>query len=92
MKLYKITDWARAYETHETRKLAALRWVPIPNAQDEHDAHSFNTLASANNAISRIVATQAEVKKSVIRDFAGVDPLRFEGHLHAEEYLTTCAE
>jgi len=34
MKVLRIKDWERNFETHETRKLRRLYWVPIPNKQD----------------------------------------------------------
>ena len=39
---YRIRDWVRFYETHETRKLVNLKWVPIPN---RHDGAGFRRLA-----------------------------------------------
>jgi len=46
MKYYRIKDWAR-YETHETRKIKTLSWVPIPN---KHDGLSFKRIAKREDA------------------------------------------
>ena len=34
MKLYRIRDWVKHFETHETRKLKRLSWVPFLNKHD----------------------------------------------------------
>lgn len=34
MLYLRVRDWAENYETAETRKLASLRWVALPNKQD----------------------------------------------------------
>ena len=47
MTLYKIARWAEIYESHETRKLKALRYVFMPNT---HDGLAFARLASQPNA------------------------------------------
>lgn len=47
MNVYKIRDWSLLFETCETRKLAHLRWVPVPN---KHDGKSFRRIASMKNA------------------------------------------
>jgi hypothetical protein len=41
MKTYRIKDWAKHYETAETRKLVSMRWVPVPN---KHDGKGFRRL------------------------------------------------
>lgn len=41
--LYRIRDWNIHYETHETRKLKNLRWIPMPN---KHDGLTFKKIAS----------------------------------------------
>lgn len=47
MTLYKIADWQKHFETHDTRKLASLRWVPLPN---KHDGLTFRHLGASKNA------------------------------------------
>lgn len=47
--LLTVTDYAEHYETAETRKLAQLRWVPVPNGIKRGysrlmDAHGFKGL------------------------------------------------
>lgn len=46
MKHYRIKDWTR-YETHETRKIKSLSWVPIPN---KHDGLAFKRIAQRPDA------------------------------------------
>lgn len=46
MTAYRIKDWSR-YETHETRKIKSLSWVPIPN---KHDGLSFKRIAMRPDA------------------------------------------
>jgi hypothetical protein len=38
---YRITNWAKSYETAETRKLKNLNWVPLPN---RHDSAGYRRL------------------------------------------------
>lgn len=38
---YRIKDWAKYYETSETRKLVRMTWVPTPN---KHDGKGFRRL------------------------------------------------
>jgi hypothetical protein len=47
MKLYRIANWHAIYETHETRKLDRLRWVPMPN---KHDGLGFRLMAAEKDA------------------------------------------
>lgn len=53
MKLYSIKDWATCYETHETKKLVALRWVPIPN---KHDGLTFRQIGQEKRAADLFAA------------------------------------
>lgn len=46
MGVYSITDWQKRYETHESRKLKRMAWVPVPNA---HDGLSFRRLIAMKN-------------------------------------------
>lgn len=32
--MLRVTDWDRLYETHQTRRLKHLQWVPVPNRMD----------------------------------------------------------
>lgn len=41
--LYRIARWNEIYETHETRKLVRLNWVPVPN---KHDGLGYRTVAA----------------------------------------------
>lgn len=43
MKLYRIAKWREVYETHETRKLVRLNWIPVPN---KHDGLGFRSIAA----------------------------------------------
>lgn len=47
MKLYSITNWGKHYETHETKKLVALKWVPFPN---KHDGLTFRKLGTERDS------------------------------------------
>jgi hypothetical protein len=42
-KIYRIACWADLYETSETRKYVALRWVPVPN---KHDGLGYRRMVS----------------------------------------------
>lgn len=41
--LYRIAKWRETYETHETRKLVRLNWIPVPN---KHDGLGFRMVAA----------------------------------------------
>lgn len=41
--LFKIRNWEFYYETHETRKLKNLRWIPMPN---KHDGLTFKKIVA----------------------------------------------
>lgn len=41
MKAYRIKDWYKLYETHDTKKLKRMTWVPIPN---KHDGEGYRTI------------------------------------------------
>jgi hypothetical protein len=45
--LYKIKDWNRYYETHETRKLKKLTWIPCPL---KHDGKGFRRIMKNENS------------------------------------------
>ena len=40
--MYRVKDWLKHYENHETRKLKTLKWVPVPN---RHDGAGFRRIA-----------------------------------------------
>lgn len=40
---YRVKDWDTFYETCETKKLAQLRWVPVPN---KHDGLGYRRIAA----------------------------------------------
>jgi uncharacterized phage protein (TIGR02220 family) len=46
VRLYKIANWEALFETYETKKLAHLKWVPVPN---KHDGLGFRRVASQKN-------------------------------------------
>lgn len=47
MTLYKIARWNEVYETHETRKLVRLNWIPVPN---KHDGLGFRMIAAEKDS------------------------------------------
>lgn len=47
VRLYRIKDWSRHYETHESRKLKRLDWVAMPN---KHDGLGFRLVAAEKDA------------------------------------------
>jgi hypothetical protein len=47
MKAYRVKNWDERYETHETRKLKTLRWVPMPN---QHDGLAYKRIAMQPDA------------------------------------------
>lgn len=53
MTLYKIRDWDKLYETHETRKLVNLRWVPV---QNNFDSLGLKRILKNKDAISIFAA------------------------------------
>src|SRR4051794_12103823 len=50
---YRIADWEAHFETDETRKRDALRWVPVPN---KHDGLGFRMIAAQKNACELLAA------------------------------------
>lgn len=53
MNLYKIARWADTYESHETKKLHALRFVLIPN---KTDGLGFRRIAAQQDAANLFAA------------------------------------
>jgi hypothetical protein len=49
MKLYTIAEWARHFETYETKKLEALKWVAVPN---KHDGLGFRSISAERDGIA----------------------------------------
>ena len=43
---FRVKDWDKFFETHESRKLKRLSWVPVPN---KHDGLGFRTLMGGQN-------------------------------------------
>lgn len=46
--MYRIRNWEELFETHESRKLKNLYWVPVPN---KHDGLHFRALIEGPNAL-----------------------------------------
>lgn len=46
--MLRIRNWNELFETHESRKLKKLHWVPIPN---KHDGLHFRALIEGQNAL-----------------------------------------
>ena len=46
MKCYRIRNWLEHYETHETKKMKCLAWLPTPN---KHDGRGFKRLMRLPN-------------------------------------------
>lgn len=42
--VYRVRDWPRHFETHESRKLKTIKWVAVPN---KHDGRGFRRLIHA---------------------------------------------
>jgi hypothetical protein len=53
MTLYKIANWSSIYETHETRKLVRLTWIPMPN---KHDGLGFRLIAAEKDGAELFAA------------------------------------
>jgi hypothetical protein len=49
MKLYRIADWHRHFETYETKKLDSLKWVAVPN---KHDGLGFRSICAERDSIA----------------------------------------
>ncbi len=70
MTLYRIANWEFLFETYETKKLAHLKWVPVPN---KHDGLGFRRVAAQPNrcelfaAWNLILQIASKGKKSVDR-------------------------
>lgn len=45
--LYRIAKWSETYETHDTRKLMRLNWIPVPN---KHDGLGFRMIAAEKDS------------------------------------------
>jgi uncharacterized phage protein (TIGR02220 family) len=52
-KLYAITDWDKLYETHQTKILKNLRWVPVKN---NWDGDSYSELMAQPDASTMFAA------------------------------------
>lgn len=51
--IYRIRDWDKYFETHETRKLKRLAWVPVPN---KHDGLGYRLLMAEPNGYQHYAA------------------------------------
>lgn len=51
--IYRIRDWDRHFETHDTRKMKRLAWVPIPN---KHDGLGYRLLLQQPNGFQHYAA------------------------------------
>jgi hypothetical protein len=76
--IYQIRDWNDLYETHQTRRLKRLQWVPVPNRMDgDGYAELVEGPAGAANlgcwlAILEI-ASRCEPRGTLARDLRGID-------------------
>ncbi len=63
--LYRLVDWDRVHENHESRKLKRLQWIGMPT---NHDTFGYRTLMSKPNgtalygAFHQILALAAKCK------------------------------
>ncbi len=71
MTLYRIANWSKNYETHETRKLVRLSWIPITN---KHDGLGFRMIAAEKDsaALFGIWNLLIQVASKSDRDTRGV--------------------
>jgi hypothetical protein len=90
---YRIRDWNRLYETHETRKLVRLTWLPTPI---KHDGNGYRRLMSLDPDGSLFAAFRLAVevagkcsKRGTLADEHGPltpDDLAFKTGLKAEHF------
>jgi len=59
VKVLAVTDWASNFETHETRKLRRLLWVPMPN---KHDGDGYTELVDHEDGAAHLGAWLAIVQ------------------------------
>jgi len=45
---YRIKDWDRNFENHDSRKISNARWFPMPN---KHDGKSFRRIAAHRDGV-----------------------------------------
>ncbi len=98
MKLYSVRNWPELYETHETKKLKRLSWVPVCN---RHDGRGFKRLmrrddgAAIFGAFILIVEVASRMKRrGVLQDDRGAwtpDDLSDATGAPADLYATTLA-
>lgn len=48
IKAYKIRNWDRDFENHESRKVRSLAWVPVRN---KHDGRGYRRVAALPNSV-----------------------------------------
>ncbi len=66
---WKIKDWNELYETHETRKLVRLSWVPTPN---KHDGNGYKRLMAQPEPGNLFTAFRLMVEVASKMDTRGV--------------------
>lgn len=63
--MYRVRDWHKYFETHDSRKLKRLSWVPMPN---KHDGLGFRVLMGGQNGLENfacwVLAVQVASKCS----------------------------
>lgn len=72
MMAYRITEWHACHETHESRKLQYMNWVPVPN---KHDGLGFSHLKAHQDKVELYCAFQLMIQ------LAGKAPRELRGWL-----------
>lgn len=77
--LYRIRDWDRVYETHETRKLLTLRWVAVPNKFDSLGLRRLRKREDASDIFTAWILTLEYASKctprgTLVRDGTPISP------------------
>ncbi len=74
MEVYRIKDWDKHFENHQSRKLENLNWVPFPN---KHDGDGYIELTQEHHngcahygawCVLAQVASKCEPRGTLIRD------------------------
>jgi len=74
--IYRIRDWDRLYETHQTRRLKRLHWVPVPN---QMDGDGYVELVDHPDGMAHLgcwlaileIASRCEPRGTLARDMRG---------------------
>lgn len=45
---YRVRNWAKYFENHESRKLKSLTWLPVPN---KHDGRGYRRVVALPNSV-----------------------------------------